>query len=169
GNVVAMFNLGIIYQFGQGVAKNPESARKWFHRAALRGDAAAQNSLGALYWYDKSYERAAKWFLLAQRGGDERAKANYANLLAASRPGFDALAQRLADVFRVQPADMTPGELKGWLEAYRSAFGNAKTAEDYRNFVIAYEDDDPERLVPQAQQRASQPEQRGADGKRRGN
>ena len=65
--------------------------------------------------------------------------------------GFDAQVQRLADAYRKMQKDMPAKERKEWLARYRGAFKNAKTASDYASFMIAYEDDDPDKLVPQAE------------------
>jgi TPR repeat protein len=37
-----MFNLGVLYQNGWGVAKDPDKAREWYEKAAAKGDADAK-------------------------------------------------------------------------------------------------------------------------------
>ena len=49
GDANAAFNLGTIHQYGDGVAKNPAEALKWYRIAAERGDREAQSRLGAMY------------------------------------------------------------------------------------------------------------------------
>ena len=49
GDVNAAFNLGTIHQHGDGVAKNPVEALKWYRIAAERGDRESQSRLGAMY------------------------------------------------------------------------------------------------------------------------
>lgn len=49
GDVNAAFNLGTIHQHGDGVAKNPAEALKWYRIAAERGDRESQSRLGAMY------------------------------------------------------------------------------------------------------------------------
>lgn len=49
GDVNAAFNLGTIHQHGDGVAKDPGQALKWYRIAAERGDRESQSRLGAMY------------------------------------------------------------------------------------------------------------------------
>jgi TPR repeat protein len=49
GDANAAFNLGTIHQYGDGVAKNPAEALKWYRIAAERGDRESQSRLGAMY------------------------------------------------------------------------------------------------------------------------
>ena len=37
GDSGAQYNLGLMYQNGQGVRKNPGEARKWFEKARVQG------------------------------------------------------------------------------------------------------------------------------------
>ncbi|MDR1275864.1 MAG: sel1 repeat family protein [Candidatus Accumulibacter sp.] len=68
------------------------------HRAAMRGDAAAQYILGVLYQNGegvrKDYAKAAKWFKKAAEQGDARAQNNLGLLYAEGRgvPKDDAKA-----------------------------------------------------------------------------
>ena len=50
GHVPAQFNLGTLYELGQGVARNDATAAAWFVRAAERGDVQAQVKLAG--WYE---------------------------------------------------------------------------------------------------------------------
>ena len=49
GDAEAQTNLGILYDFGQGVPQNYEQAALWYRKAADQGEAKAQNNLGILY------------------------------------------------------------------------------------------------------------------------
>ena len=49
GDVAAQFNLGLLYDNGEGVRKNAAEAAKWVRKAAEQGYAKAQNSLGLMY------------------------------------------------------------------------------------------------------------------------
>ena len=49
GDVDAMFDLGVMYEHGQGVEQSYERAREYYKQAAHLGYAKAQNNLGVLY------------------------------------------------------------------------------------------------------------------------
>ena len=48
GSVPAMYDLGVMYQNGEGTIKNIETARYWFERAAGYGSKAAKKALRKL-------------------------------------------------------------------------------------------------------------------------
>ena len=49
GDADAQYNLGVMYAFGEGVAKDQVEAVKWYRKAAEQGDADAQYNLGVRY------------------------------------------------------------------------------------------------------------------------
>lgn len=49
GEAAAAFNLGILYETGQGVEKNPAQAAEWYRKAAAQGDADAAFNLAVLH------------------------------------------------------------------------------------------------------------------------
>ncbi len=49
GDVNAAYNLAVIHQYGDGVAKNLPEALKWYRVAAEKGDRESQSRLGAMY------------------------------------------------------------------------------------------------------------------------
>ena len=49
GDPMAQYELGIMYQNGEGVPQNYSKAVKWFRKSAEKGDAAAQLSLARIY------------------------------------------------------------------------------------------------------------------------
>ena len=49
GDADAQHNLGVMYNYGQGVAQNYTEAVKWYKLAAAQGDAAAQFNLALKY------------------------------------------------------------------------------------------------------------------------
>ncbi len=69
GHAAAQFQLGLLYQRGEGVLPNLKQAARWYRKAADRGDADAQLNLGLLYaqgeGIKRSYASAYKWFSLA--------------------------------------------------------------------------------------------------------
>jgi len=66
GDAQAQFDMGVIYLYGKGVPKNPETAFTWFRKAAEQGHAAAQYAMGRLYYYGQGVEQnaneALRWF-----------------------------------------------------------------------------------------------------------
>jgi|TARA_B110000967_G_scaffold6241_1_gene6254 TPR repeat protein len=49
GDADAQFNLGIMYDIGEGVPENNAEAVKWYRKAADQGHAKAQFNLGLMY------------------------------------------------------------------------------------------------------------------------
>ena len=65
-NADAMFNLGVRYDDGLGVARDDAKAREWYEKAAAKGNADAMNNLGALYFdgrgVTQDYAKAREWY-----------------------------------------------------------------------------------------------------------
>ncbi|MFQ5774884.1 MAG: tetratricopeptide repeat protein [Kiloniellaceae bacterium] len=80
----AQYYLGMLYEEGRGVPRDPGAAASWYRRAAAQGHAQAQNALGILYVQGSGVGRdpvaAYKWFALAARNGDGFAGRNLAKL-----------------------------------------------------------------------------------------
>ena len=93
----AQFNVGLLYENGQGVPQDYVQARQWYSNAAAQGYAAAQSKLGQLYelghGVPKDVVQAQKWYILGAAGGDK--------LGAELR---DALAKQMtpAQIFQAQ-------------------------------------------------------------------
>lgn len=87
GDAEAQFNLGVIYDNGEGVPRDYKAAREWFRKAAEQGNAMAQNSLGLMYAdgqdEPQDYQKAAEWIRKAAEQGHTNAQASlgwmYAN------------------------------------------------------------------------------------------
>ena len=62
----AQFNLGNMYENGQGVKQDYSKAREWYEKAAKQGHARAQNNLGFMYYHGQSvkqdYTKAKEWY-----------------------------------------------------------------------------------------------------------
>ena len=73
GDIVAMHNLGVMYQIGQSVGENPMTAAKWYQRSADLGYSYSQFNLGLQYslgnGVSKDPRRAAEWYLRAAKQG----------------------------------------------------------------------------------------------------
>ena len=53
GHLEAMLHLGFVYEYGNGIAKDPGEAFRWFRKAAEQGLAPAQDRVA--YCYDKGF------------------------------------------------------------------------------------------------------------------
>ena len=149
GNAQAQDDLGFMYYKGQGVAQDYKEAIRWYKLAAEQGNAEAQNNLGVYYWNKRDYKRAGKWLLLAKLGNNDKASDNY-NQVIAVRDDFENELKQIVSAFRVHPVQMSDKENRVWLSKYRASFKKAKSVNDYAVFIITYEDDDPDNLVPKA-------------------
>ena len=58
GNAQAQYKLGVMYQKGEGVKRNYETAVNWYYKAAKQGYAPAQNNLGVMYAERKGVEQS---------------------------------------------------------------------------------------------------------------
>jgi TPR repeat protein len=80
GHTGARYNLGNMYDFGDGVTQDYKQAVKWYKLAAEQGDADAQFNLGVMYDNGKGvtqdYKQAVKWYKLAAEQGDADAQFN---------------------------------------------------------------------------------------------
>jgi len=69
GDPIAQYELGEVYEFGEGVVQNDEEAFNWYLRAAEQELAEAQNRVGLAYqfgWYVlQSYNEAIRWYRLS--------------------------------------------------------------------------------------------------------
>ena len=73
GYAFAQYNLGIMYEYGNGVAKDYAEAVKWYRLSAEQGYAIGQYSLGLMYsdGYGvlKDKAEAVKWWRLSAEQG----------------------------------------------------------------------------------------------------
>ena len=78
GDAKAQFNLGVMYDNGQGVSKDLAKAIQWYQRAADNGDAKSQFNLGIMYGTGEGVQRndttAVQWFQKAAKQGDATAQ-----------------------------------------------------------------------------------------------
>jgi TPR repeat protein len=100
GSADAQFNVGLLYEAGQGVARSYEEAAKWFARAANQGHVKAQHNLGAMYGVgegvQRDYVRAYKWLSLCAAKGDGGCASQRDQVEKKLKPRKLAEAQRLA-------------------------------------------------------------------------
>ena len=80
GIASAQYNLGIMYDLGDGIPKDQAEAAKWYRKAAEQGYAEAQYNLGVKYrrgeGVPQDYAEAAKWYREAAEQGNTGAQCN---------------------------------------------------------------------------------------------
>lgn len=78
GDSEAQYNLGVMYNNGQGVPQDYAEAVKWYRLAAEQGLKEAQGGLAYLYTsgqgVPQDYAEAVKWYRLAAEQGSARAQ-----------------------------------------------------------------------------------------------
>lgn len=83
-HVAAMFNLGVAYWEGRGIARQTSKALDWWEVAAQRDDAGAQYNLGLAYHIGegrtRSDQEAIHWIQQASDNGHPQAKSLLDNL-----------------------------------------------------------------------------------------
>ncbi|HVN63096.1 MAG TPA: tetratricopeptide repeat protein, partial [Candidatus Binataceae bacterium] len=100
GDPASERQLGLMYQAGNGVERNGETAIAWLTKAADHGDAIAQVTLGAMYLegvgVKRDYAMALEWYRKAAVLGNADAQYNlgrmYYNGLGVGRDYADALS-----------------------------------------------------------------------------
>ncbi len=69
----AQFDLGAMYDYGEGVSQDYAEAAKWYRKAAEQGNAPAQTNLGMMYedgrGIPQDYTEAARWYRKAADQG----------------------------------------------------------------------------------------------------
>lgn len=85
GLAPAQYRLGVLYERGLGVTRDPALARSWYQRAAERGNARAMHNLAVLLadgGGKPEYSEAAVWFRKAAERGVKDSQYNLAILYA---------------------------------------------------------------------------------------
>jgi TPR repeat protein len=100
GDADAQYNLGIMYDNGEGVPENDAEAVKWYRKAAEQGVASAQNYLGFNYrtgeGVPKNNIRAYVWWSMAKTQGHAKAATDIDKLKPKMTPQQIADGQALA-------------------------------------------------------------------------
>jgi TPR repeat protein len=103
GNSEAQVILGIMYDSGQGVDKDPEQAMKWYIRAAKQGIPVVQHDVGVKYFQGmgitQSYEKAAYWWGQSANAGLADSQFNL-GLMYYRGLGLNTDYEKAADLFR---------------------------------------------------------------------
>ena len=76
GDSYAQYNLGLMYDYGEGVIEDDTQAIYWFRKAAEQGHAKAQYNLGLMYesgrGIAKDDTQAVYWFRKAAEQGEAK-------------------------------------------------------------------------------------------------
>ncbi len=80
GEAEAQYNLGVLYDKGQGVPQDDTKAVRWYRLAAGQGNSAAQFNLGVMYANGQGVPQddgeALRWYRLAAEQGKASAQNN---------------------------------------------------------------------------------------------
>ncbi|ENW6316992.1 sel1 repeat family protein [Neisseria gonorrhoeae] len=86
GNAAAQFNLGVMYENGQGVRQDYVQAVQWYRKASEQGDAQAQYNLGLMYYDGRGVRQdlalVQQWLGKACQNGDQNSCDNDQRLKA---------------------------------------------------------------------------------------
>ena len=101
GSASAQFNLGLMYDNGEGVPQDYKAAVKWYSLAAEQGDTSAQFQLGYMYHFGEGVIQdvvyAHMWLNIAASAGDNENRSSSRDLVAKSMTTAQiAEAQKLA-------------------------------------------------------------------------
>ena len=94
-NLDAQYNLGLMYDNGEGVPQDYAEAVKWYRLAAEQGHAKAQYNLGLMYdngeGVPQDYAEAVKWYRLAAEQGDAAAQTNLGCMYEMAKAFFKTI------------------------------------------------------------------------------
>lgn len=124
GNSQAQVTLGIMYDYGHGVKRDPGEALKWYIKAAKQGIPVVQHDVGVKYFQgagvERDYLEAAKWWEQSANAGLADSQFNL-GLLYYRGLGVEKNNEKAADLFR-QAAEQGNGHAQYSL-AVMYAFG----------------------------------------------
>ena len=96
----AQYNLGYMYDNGEGVPQIDTEAARWYRMAAEQGDAWAQFFLGYMYGtgegIPQDYVQAYAWYNIAAAQGKEKAKKNLKSITKKMTTADITKAQELS-------------------------------------------------------------------------
>ena len=76
GDINAQFNMGLMYENGDGVPKDDKKAVYWWTKSAEQGSMLAQYYLGELNYTLENYQQAIYWFEKSAEQGDSDSQFN---------------------------------------------------------------------------------------------
>ena len=102
GDLRAQYDLGVLYDTGQGVPQDNHEAMSWYHRAAEQGETRAQYNLGLMYangqGVTQDYAEAYYWITLAAAQGNVHAVEAREYYASQMTPAQMARAKELLDL-----------------------------------------------------------------------
>jgi TPR repeat protein/predicted Ser/Thr protein kinase len=103
GSTLSQFTLGLMFDTGDQVDRDPAEAAVWYSMAAEQGHAKAQNNLACLYasgeGVTRNLKEAFRLYLLAAASGSAAAEANLAAMYLKGR-GVKKNPQKAEDLYR---------------------------------------------------------------------
>lgn len=103
GDSQAQVTLGIMYDYGQGVEKDPAEAMKWYLKAAEQGIPVVQHDVGVKYFQGmgvkQSYDKAAYWWEQSANAGLADSQFNL-GLMYYRGLGLNKDYQKAVELFR---------------------------------------------------------------------
>ncbi len=131
GDVLAQYQLAVLYIVGTSVDRDAELAANWFREAAIQGEAAAQYNLAVLYERGEGVRqddiRALLWYHSAADQSHPLAQLNLARFYALGR----GVPQSYEEAARWYEAAAAQGMAKAYYnlsEMYRNGLGVARDA-----------------------------------------
>jgi hypothetical protein len=113
GDVDSQFNLGVMYEAGQGVPQDYARAFAWYRLAANRGQAEAQDSLGSMYaeglGVPRDEGKALMWYRKAAKQG---------HLLARKKLGM--VSSQKSEISAAGPPAVTNADFRVQLGSFKS-------------------------------------------------
>lgn len=98
GDRIAQYNIGYLFEKGEGVSASHTEAINWYTKAAIQEYIPAQRKLGDLYaGSDRS--KAIYWYDKARQGGDEVARNRFAELSSNRVAEINAEHKRSAEQY----------------------------------------------------------------------
>ena len=123
----AYYDIGQEYFSGRKVPKNEAKAVEFFLKAAVRGDAKAQNLLGCCYAHSRGVAKdeveSALWWEKAAENGDADAQLSIGVVYANGTCGKQEDAKMAFDFFRAAAAQNNATALDWVGECYKAGFG----------------------------------------------
>jgi TPR repeat protein len=100
GNSGAQYNLGLMYDTGEGTPQDYKQALYWYTKAAEQGNSGAQSQLGFAFYLGEGTPKnnvlAYVWWNIAAAQGDESAANNRGIIEKEMTPNQIAEAQKLS-------------------------------------------------------------------------